>query len=70
MAALYTVTGQRPTTVLGIGGHFQDVVEITFQTLSGDVGTLRVNANDYKNLDYVKQKLDELAGQMEAIRGL
>jgi len=70
MAQLYTVTGQRRTSALDNSGHFIDVVEITFTTPSGDVGTLRVNANDYMNLDSVRGKLEELAQQMENIRNL
>lgn len=70
MADNYSVVGQRPTSILGPGGQFQDVIEITFVTPSGQQGTLRVSAHDYMNLDYVKNKLNELASHMEAVQNL
>lgn len=70
MANNYTVTGQRPTSILGPTGTFQDVIEISFLTVSGQPGVLRVNASDYRNLDYVKQQLDSLATHMEAVQAL
>jgi len=70
MADNYTVTGQRPTSVLDAAGHFVDVVEITFRTKSGDTGTLRIPVADYQNPDTVKGQLDALAAQMEYVRKL
>lgn len=70
MADTYTVLAQRRTSALDASQHFVDVVEITFQIPSGDVGTLRLNANDYMNLDTVRERLAALAQQMIAVRNL
>lgn len=70
MAANYKVLTQRRTTALTNGGQFVDVVEITFEVPGGDVGTARINAADYMNIDTVHEQLDALASQMIRVRNL
>lgn len=67
MADNYTVTGQRQTTVLKPNGTFQDVVEVSFETIpSGAYGTIQVPVSAY-TVENVSAELARRAAAMEAV---
>ncbi len=56
MAADYTITNQRQTSTL-IGGQFQQVMEVTFQTATGSTGAVYIPVGQY-TADAVKQAVE------------
>lgn len=69
MADAWKVTNQRQTTALSSGGTFQDVMEVTFQTTSGTVGSVRIPVNQYSP-DAVKTAIDARVAQIDAVHAL
>ncbi len=69
MADRWTVTAQRQTQDRGPGGRLQDVMEVTFSTLAGTEGTVRVPLDVY-DPEVVRQMVDAYVDRIEAVEGL
>ena len=70
MAANYKVITQAPVKTLGVGGQFQDAIEITIETLpSKQVGRVVVPTVQYNPAE-VAEVLDALAHVIETVQGL
>lgn len=65
----YQVIDQRQTMELGAGGRFHEVWEITYRTVGGVVGSVRI-PKDIATPAYVAQTLAAEAAQADAIRNL
>ena len=68
MASDYRITNQRQTSTL-VGGQFQSVMELTFQTTSGATGTIYVPVAQYTE-DAVKQAVEARVQTMNAVEKL
>lgn len=70
MAGQFKVISQKQSLRIMADGSFQDVMEVTFETLpSHAVGTENFPLNDYKP-EYVAEVLAARAGVMEAVKEL
>ncbi len=70
MATSFRVTGQRPSSVITPNSQIQKVIEVSFETIPGQVtGTVDVPLNQY-SAAYVKQLIEPLAAEMEATNNL
>lgn len=69
MAADYTIIDQRQTTSLSPAGRFIDVVEVTFQTRDGDVGTVTVPLGEH-TAENIRQVVGARAAAFIAIHNL
>lgn len=70
MAADWTVTGQRQTTVNKPGVGLTDVMQITFTTTSGHSGTINVDLATYADANKVKGLIQDRVNQINAINAL
>lgn len=69
MAGRWSVIAQRPFDELTPQGTFRSVVEVTFQLVSGTIGTVKIPANLYSE-DYVRDRVEEVASSMIAVENL
>jgi hypothetical protein len=65
MAADYVVTNQRQTNQV-VGGQFQTVMEVTFQTTSGVTGSVTVPVAQY-NPENVANLIQARVDQINAV---
>lgn len=68
MADTYAITNQRQTTAV-VGNQFQDVMEVTFQTSRGEVGSVRIPLAQY-NAAAVNTAIAARVTAMDAVAGL
>lgn len=69
MAEMFFILSQQQTQELGPGGTVQDVMEITFQTVSGVIATERVPLSLYTP-ENVAALLSERAKVIEQVQSL
>ena len=69
MAQDYRITNQRQTTALSSAGQFQDVIEVTFETTHGTVGSVRVTVAIY-SADNVAKAVQDRVDQLNAVAQL
>jgi hypothetical protein len=68
MANGYTVTNQRQTTRL-VGGQFQDIMEVSFQTDRGESGSVTIPLSQY-SADAVKAAVQPRVDAMDDVAGI
>lgn len=69
MASAYSIIGQRQTTQLDPTGRPIDVMEITWQTIDGDVGSLRLPLDRYAP-EVVRAEVEARIADMMEVRRL
>lgn len=69
MAAQYRVINQKPTIDITPFGEFVDVIEVTAETPTGAVFTIRVPVSRYEP-DGVAAQLADMAARIETVAGL
>lgn len=70
MANNWRVTGQRQTTTLDGNGRFQEVIEVSFETIpEATAGKVFIPLPMYAE-DYVRSQIDARAATMQAIHNL
>lgn len=69
MADGYRVVSQRQTTELTADGRFGDVMEITFRTDGGTVGSVRIPLDRY-SAQSARDAIDEYVTHIAAVESL
>lgn len=70
MANNWRVTGQRQTTTLDGNSRFQEVIEVSFETIpEATAGKVLIPLPMYTE-DYVRSQIDARAATMQAIHNL
>lgn len=69
MPALYTVKGQRQTTIIGDNGQLVQVWEVTYRTASGVVGHVDIPLDQYTpdNVDAAIRPLVDVHSQVSQL---
>lgn len=69
MADTYHITNQKQSTALAPGGSFQDVMNVTFETASGTVGTVKIPLTQY-SADAVKAAVEARVSEIDKVNAL